>query len=213
MRKGKFKPILDGLKYSGNIISHPIQGVYEMRFEGQGNLGACVVLMCLLVLSVICKQVYTGFIFNDINPREYSVLREIANVLFPFFLWCIANWSVTALVDGEGRSRDIYMSLCYASVPMIFTNFLYIPMSYWFTADESGFLSLVAGIGTVLFYFYAFIGNLTVHQFTVSKAVFTVLLTLFGMVFIMFLMVLFASMFDSLYSYISGIVTEIELRV
>jgi len=32
-------------------------------------------------------------------------------------------------------------------------------------------------------------------------------------VFIMFLMVLFASMFDSLYSYISGVITEIQLRV
>ncbi len=43
------KPILNGLKYSGTIISHPIQGVYEMRFEGQGNLGACIVLMLSLI--------------------------------------------------------------------------------------------------------------------------------------------------------------------
>ena len=105
------------------------------------------------------------------------------------------------------------MSLCYATVPWIVTNFLYIPVSYWFTAEESGFLGIISGIGSVFFVLYAFIGNLTVHQFTLSKAVFTVLLTLFGMVFIMFLMVLFASMFDSLYSYISGIVTEIQLRV
>ncbi|MBP5303898.1 MAG: hypothetical protein J6Z00_03325 [Clostridia bacterium] len=207
------KKILDGLKYSGTIISHPIQGVYEMRFEGQGDMTACIILMVLFVFSVILKQVYTGFIFNTINPREYSVIREMANVLFPFFLWCIANWSVTALMDGEGRFKDIYMSLCYATVPFIITNILYVPMSYWFTAGESGFLGIVNGIGEVFFLLYAFIGNLTVHQFSLSKAVFTVILTLFGMVFIMFLMVLFASMFDSLYSYLSGIVTEIQLRV
>ncbi len=209
----KDSKFLAGLKYSGNIISHPIQGVYEMRFEGQGDLSACIFLMVLFTASIICKQVYTGFIFNGINSREYSVLREIANVLFPFFLWCIANWSVTALMDGEGRFKDIYMSLCYATVPFIVTNFLYIPMSYWFTADESGFLSIVNGIGEVLFILYAFVGNLTIHQFSLSKAIFTVIITVFGMVFIMFLMVLFASMFDSLYSYISGIVTEIQLRV
>lgn len=210
MKKNKF---LDGLKYSGTIISHPIQGVYEMRFEGQGDLLACFVIMIIFTMSVICKQVYTGFIFNEINSREYSIIREIANVLFPFFLFCIANWSVTALMDGEGRFKDIYMSLCYATVPFIVTNLLYIPMSYWFTAGESGFLGIVNGIGEVFFLLYAFIGNLTVHQFSLSKALFCIIITLFGMVFIMFLMVLFASMFDSLYSYISGIVTEIQLRV
>lgn len=54
---------------------------------------------------------------------------------------------------------------------------------------------------------------MSIHQFTVSKTLFSVLLTVLGMAFILFLVLLFASMFDQMVVYISGIITEVRLRM
>lgn len=46
-----------------------------------------------------------------------------------------------------------------------------------------------------------------------TKNVFSIILTVAGMAFIVFLALLFASIFDKLFSYVAGIFTEIQLRM
>jgi len=64
------KEIGKGLKYSFTIMAHPIRGFYEMRFEKQGNIFSCLILVVLLILAFVCQSQYTGFIFNETNPRN-----------------------------------------------------------------------------------------------------------------------------------------------
>ncbi len=207
------KEIGKGLKYSFTIMAHPIRGFYEMRFEKQGNVISCLLLVVLLILAFICQSQYTGFIFNDANPKEFNVIRQICNVLVPLLLWCAANWSITVLMDGEGRFVDIFMATCYAMVPYMITVFLGVLMSRFMTQDESTFIGIVTGIGLAFTALLLFCGILTIHQFTVAKNVFSILLTVAGMAFIVFLVLLFASIFDQLFSYVAGIFTEIQLRM
>lgn len=207
------KKIGKGLKYSFTIMAHPIRGFYEMRFENQGNVISCLLLVVLLILAFICQGQYTGFIFNDSNPKEFNVIRQICNVLVPLLLWCAANWSITVLMDGEGRFVDIFMATCYAMVPYMITVFLSVLMSRFMTQDESTFIGIVTGIGLVFTALLLFCGILTIHQFTVAKNIFSIILTVAGMAFIVFLVLLFASIFDKLFSYVAGIFTEIQLRM
>ena len=207
------KEIGKGLKYSFTIMAHPLRGFYEMRFEKQGNIFSCLILVVLLILAFVCQSQYTGFIFNETNPKEFNVIRQICNVLIPLLLWCVANWSITVLMDGEGRFVDIFMATCYAMVPYMITVFLGVLMSRFMTQDESTFIGIVTGIGLVFTALLLFCGILTVHQFTVTKNVFSIILTVAGMAFIVFLVLLFASIFDKLFSYVAGIFTEIQLRM
>ena len=94
------KKIGKGLRYSFTIMTHPIRGFYEMRFENQGNVVSCLLLLVLLVLAFICQSQYTGFIFNEVNLKEFNVIRQICGVVIPVLLWCVANWSITVLMDG-----------------------------------------------------------------------------------------------------------------
>lgn len=131
------KEIGKGLKYSFTIMAHPIRGFYEMRFEKQGNIFSCLILVVLLILAFVCQSQYTGFIFNETNPKEFNVIRQICNVLIPLLLWCVANWSITVLMDGEGRFVDIFMATCYAMVPYMITVFLGVLMSRFMTRTKA----------------------------------------------------------------------------
>ena len=105
------------------------------------------------------------------------------------------------------------MATCYAMVPYMITVFLSVLMSRFMTQDESTFIGIVTGIGLVFTALLLFCGILTIHQFTVAKNIFSIILTVAGMAFIVFLVLLFASIFDKLFSYVAGIFTEIQLRM
>ena len=200
------KKIGKGLRYSFTIMTHPIRGFYEMRFENQGNVVSCLLLLVLLVLAFICQS-------HEVNLKEFNVIRQICGVVIPVLLWCVANWSITVLMDGEGRFVDIFMATCYATVPYTIATFIGVIMSRFMTADESTFIGIVTGLGVAFTALLLFCGILTVHQFTVTKNVFSIILTVAGMAFIVFLALLFASIFDKLFSYVAGIFTEIQLRM
>lgn len=206
------KKVLDGLKYSLTVISHPIRGFYELRFENKGNLISCIILLFLMLAALVCQSVYTGLSFGVINIKEFNILRTAANVLVPVLLWCAANWSITVLMDGEGRFRDIFMSCCYATVPYTASTFICVLLSRVLSADEQTFITIIASVGVIIALLLLFSGMVTVHQFTVLKAIFALIMTIAAMVFIAFLAVLFLTVVDDMLSYIRGIYVELQLR-
>ena len=210
---GTMKKTIRGLRHSLTVLNHPIEGFYSIRFENAGSVAACLILLALLVAAFVCQRQYTGFIFNTNNIKEFNILKEISGVLIPVLLWCVANWSITVLMDGEGRFRDIFMATCYATVPYTLTVILSVIGSRFLSMEEQTFLGILTGIGLVFTALLLFSGIMTVHQFTVSKTILSLILTLLGMAFIVFLALLFAGVFDQLLVYISGIITEIQLRM
>lgn len=206
------KKVLGGLRYSLTILSHPIRGFYEMRFEDKGSLVSCVLLLLLMVAAMICQNVYTGLSFAVVNIRQFHILRTAAGVLVPVLLWCVANWSITVLMDGEGRFRDIFMAACYATMPYSVTTLIAVLLSRVLVAEEATFISMLSAIGVVLSLMLLFSGMVTIHQFSVRKAIFALIMTVAAMVFIAFLAILFLSIVDDMLSYIRGICVELQLR-
>ena len=100
-----------------------------------------------------------------------------------------------------------------AVVPYAVATLLRVILSLFLTQQEQTFLGIVSGIGIAFTALLLFTGIMSIHQFTVSKTLFSVLLTVLGMAFILFLVLLFASMFDQMVVYISGIITEVMLRM
>lgn len=79
-------------------------------------------------------------------------------------------------------------------------------------AEEATFISMLSAIGVVLSLMLLFSGMVTIHQFSVRKAIFALIMTVAAMVFIAFLAVLFLSIVDDMLSYIRGICVELQLR-
>ena len=211
--KKPLKRALSGFRYSFFTLSHPIRGFYEMRFEGRGTLSGSCIIIALFVISMILGAQLNGFIFNTNNLKEFNVIRQASSVLIPIALWCIANWSVTVLLDGEGRFIDIFMATGYALLPFTVTNFIILAATNIMSADEATFIIIIGSIGIFYSAVLLFTGILTIHQFTVSKNVLSIILTVLGMAFIVFLAILMASIFDKMFSYAESIITEIELRL
>ena len=136
-----------------------------------------------------------------------------ASILPPVFLWVISNWCFTTLFDGEGSLKDIYIATCYALFPLPPFLILTTLLSNIVTVDEAGLLTLALGVSLFWCGFLLFFGMQVIHDYTLFKNILTTLATIIGMVFIMFLAVLFTSLVTKIVGFVYNIIIELSYRV
>jgi hypothetical protein len=192
---------------------HPFNGFWEMKFENKGRIKIAVGILFLLVLFTIVKRQYSGFVVNFNNPAGLNSIDELKYVVLPFLLWCVANWSLTTLMDGVGKFKDIVMAAGYSLMPFVI---IYLPQTLYsniITANESAFYYLLNTVAIVWFIGLLFIGTMTVHQYSPGKTVVTMLLTLVVIGIILFISVLFFSMLQQMISFVKSFYQEMSFRV
>lgn len=203
----------DDLKFPLHVIVHPFDGFWDMKYEKRGKLRVAFGIVALLVLAIILQKQFAGFLVNFSDPRRLNSLAELIFVVLPFLLWCISNWSITTLMGGEGKFKEIVMATSYALVPMVL---LYPPMtliSRFMVQEETAFYHLLNMVAVIWFLGLLFVGIMTVHQYTAAKTILTMLLTVIVMGIIVFLGTLIFSMLQQIYEFVANIYREIIFRV
>nr|WP_019636924.1 Yip1 family protein [Paenibacillus fonticola] len=202
------------LKYPFYLIMHPYNGYWDLKYEHsrKTNLKLSLVILGLMVVTKVLSSQYSGFLVNFYNPNEFNSLMEILYVIVPVLFWSVANWSLTTLMDGEGKFVEIFTSTCFALFPMVIINFPWIWLSNVISMQETTFYYYSSSFAILWSLYLLFVGNMTVHQFTPSKTIGTILLSLVAMGFMAFLCLLFFSLIQQIVSFISVIYQEIVMR-
>lgn len=194
------------------VALHPFKGFWDLKYENKGKLRVAFGILLLLTIVIILKRQYAGFLVNPNNVDTLNSLDELKFLILPFFLWCVANWSLTTLMDGEGKFKDIMLATGYSLLPLIF---IFVPItiiSNVITLQESVFYTFFETFAYVWFVWLLFIGTMTVHQYTVKKTVITMLLTFVVIGIIIFLGLLFFSLIQQMASFVLTIYQELQLR-
>lgn len=202
----------DYIKFPMHLIFHPIDAFWDMKSDNRGRLVFAFGALALTIVVMILQKQYAGFLVNYTDPRTINSLREILTIAVPVFLWCIANWSVTALMEGEGKFREIFLATGYSLIPIVLINVPLIVISNFMVAEETVFYYLFTNIAFLWFALLLFIGMMTVHQYTVLKTLVTMLLTVIVMGIIVFLGALVFSMLQQLYEFGYNIYRELIFR-
>lgn len=206
------KGLFEKLKFSTYVIFHPFKGFWELKKEKKGNYASAGILIALLVFVFIARRQLTGFIFNTNDINNLNIIFEITGVLLPFFLWCIANWCITTLMDGEGNFKEIVLTSAYAITPLILINIPLIIMSNVITINEGTlyyFFDTVAVLWTVALLVF---GLMTIHEFTLGKTLLTALIAIVGMVVIIFIGLLFFALVQQIANFVGILYRELALR-
>lgn len=202
------------LRFPFYLILHPFKGYWELKYEQnrKTSLILSFVILSLMALTNILSSQYSGFLVHPYNPDEMNSLMEILYVAVPVLFWCVANWSLTTLMDGEGKFAEIFASTCFALIPMILIRFPWIWLSNAITLQEAAFYYFSESVAVLWSLYLLFVGNMTVHQFTPAKTIGTMLLTIVAMGFLAFICLLFFSLLQQIVSFITVIYQEISLR-
>lgn len=208
------KDLLSGekWKYVFYCLSHPGDGYYEVRHRGRGSVAVAWAIVLLFAISYTVNRLMASFMVNDVNPRDVNTLMEISGVLILFLLLCISNWSVTCLMNGEGRLKDIMTVVGYSFMPCVL---VYIPatiFSHFVAQNEEAFYSLAMGIAMAYSLILCLVGVMTVHNYSLGKTLLTILLTFFAMLVIIFVVMMIYSLVGQVITFFESVYLELYFR-
>ncbi|SFS03775.1 Yip1 family protein [Anaeromicropila populeti] len=201
------------IKYLFHVVSHPFDGFYEVRHREQGSVLLALILILLFGLSFSLNRQYAGFVVNDINPRTVNTVTEVIAIFAFVLLFSTANWSITCLMEGEGRFKDILTITGYSMTPMVLTFLPATLISQFIASGEEAFYYLLLFVSIGWFVILLLIGVMTIHNFTIGKTMITLCLTCVSMLVIIFLLSLLLSLVQQVYLFLESIYTEILFRI
>jgi len=202
----------DKFYYLRRVLSHPADAFYEIRHRERGSVPLALVCVVLFSSCFTLNRIFASFIVNNTDPRAVNSLAELSSVFMLFALFCVGNWSVTCLMNGEGRFKDIVTVAGYSLLPLLC---LYIPatlLSRVIAAGEEAFYFFVLGFGVAWSAVLILMGVMTVHNYTLTKTLATLLLTFIAMLILIFVMLLVYDLINQVYIFFYSIYTELVFR-
>jgi hypothetical protein len=192
--------------------SHPADGYYWIRHINTGSVPIAVLLVVLFSFSFSLNRMYASFVVNTVNPLSVSSLQELGGVLLLYLMLCVGNWSITCLMDGEGRFRDIAVAVGYAMLPLIVTFNLATLVSQIVAENEEGFYAIILIIGIAYAAVMMLTGIMQVHSYSLGKTLLTLFLTLIAVFIIIFLVLLILNFVTQIVTFFQSIYYELIFR-
>ena len=204
---------LKSLKFALYCITHPLDGFWDLTHEKRGTYAAANTILFLTLLIRVLKLRYTSFIFMTVYWEDINIFLYIASVAFPLAIFVIGNWGLTALFDGKARLGQVYMASCYALTPYPLIQFPLMFFSNFVTVDEAEFYSVISALSLVwaAMLFIAAMGQ--IHEFSMAKNLLFIVASLFAMLVIIFILLLFFSMISQGVAYFISLAKEIMFRL
>ena len=211
--KDKYDRYIDSLKFALYCISHPLDGFWDLTHEKRGTYAAANTILFATVLIRILKLRYTSFLFVQVYWEDLNIFLYIASILFPLSLWVVGNWALTTLFDGKGRLGQVYMATCYALTPYPLIQFPLMIFSNFVTVDEAEFYAMVSAISLVWAALLVLAAMGQIHEYSAGKNLLFTVATLFAMLVMIFILMIFFSMISQGVSYFISLGKEFLFRL
>jgi len=211
--KTKFFRTLKEIRYAGYLTTHPAKGFWEIKQEGEGSLLTSLLILAGTIFVLILKELYTGYIFGGERDVSYFFGDTIVSTSLLFFGWCIANWCLTCLFDGEGKFRDIVKATGYALLPYLIIQLIMIFLSNYFIIREEIFYNMLDSVSIAWMTVLIIMSVMITHQYGVLKAFFVCIASIAALMMITYLILLFFNLMSQVINFVTVYMDEWALRM
>ena len=211
--RAKWDKYVASMKYAKYVLFHPFDGYWDLTHEKRGSLAAATTYLALFLITRVVQLLFTNFQFINAPLQYINIFEQAASLLLPFLILCLANWSMTTLFDGKGRFSDIYIAMCYALVPYTLIQLPMVFVSNFISFDEAAFYNVLISFSNIWCVFLVFIGLMQVHDYSPSKTLVFLVVTVVGALIIIFLLLVFFSLLGDAASYFISLYREIAFRL
>ena len=212
-KKETYTRYFKNFKFAFYCMTHPMDGYWDLTHEKRGSIAVANSILILTLVARICSLQFTSFIFNQVYWPEVNIFMYLGSILFPLALWVVGNWALTTLFDGKARPPQIYMATCYAMLPYPLFQFPLIIFSNMVTVNEAEFYGVINTVVLVFCAIYIVVAMMQIHEYTMKKTILFTFFSIFAMLVIVFILLLFFSMISQGIAYFVSIVREILFRI
>ena len=211
LKVGK-KTYWEELLFAFHLVFHPFDGFWDLKHEKRGSVRAASTIFALTIVAFFYQSIGRGYAFNP-RGESNNILLQICFVGIPLMLFCISNWCLTTLFDGEGSFKDIYIAAGYSLAPLPLFIILSTILTNVLAIESQAIVNMVAVIGYIWVGILLFFGTLVTHDYSMGKNFITILGTIVAMLVIAFIVVLFFSLVAKMVMFVVSIFTEIGNRM
>jgi len=194
------------------LITHPIKGFDEFKREKTSKGYVAVFYLIMMIFAQIIAYNNNGFLVNKNNPKDFNLFLTIALILFPVAIITVGNWASSALMDGKGTMTEIFRIICYSFFPYVWLGLLGSIISNYITFDEIIFFTFLNTLGVAFLGFMVFFGLMGIHEYGLFKNIMMIVFTIVAIAIVLFIMLLFLSLIQQLYSFFESVYSEFVMR-
>lgn len=209
----KLQRYIGSLKFSLYCITHPFDGFWDLTHEKRGTYAGANTILILTLLVRVMKLRYTSFIFLNVYWEELNIFLYLASIVFPLALFVVGNWGLTTLFDGKGKLGQVYIASCYAMTPYPLIQFPLMIFSNFVTVDEAEFYAVLSIISLVWAALLMIAAMSQIHEYSMRKNLLFMVASLFAMLVIIFILLLFFSMITQGIAYFISLGRELLFRL
>jgi hypothetical protein len=188
-------------------------GFEELKNNKKGSLLIALISALLWYLSQVFISTGTDFAFSTKRVEQVNVLLIMLFTLGLLLTVIIANWCFCTLLEGKGKMVDIVVVFCYSLIPYMIISFLYSVLSWYMVLTEVAFLQYLMTLGYIWSGVLLFSGLMAIHQYTISKTLASLFLTVLGTLIILFLCILIFSLAQQIIGFSISLYNEILFRL
>jgi hypothetical protein len=133
--------------------------------------------------------------------------------LVPAVLWVIGNYMISAINDGEGTLRSVYVATAYSLVPYIIFGPIVIASTYVLTLNEAVIVHYLWAIAIAWSAILIFVSVREIHDYTIKETVKIILLTLFFMIMAVIVCVILYLIGQQVVLFFRDIISEVTYHV
>ena len=194
-------------------LFHPNKGITELVAEHKKmNIATVIILLSAFLISIISYR-FTGFIFNQNDPNKMDIVTMFVGIAGIFVIAVAANWLVTTMTDGTGKLPEIANVIAFSLLPVLCSQILNTILSNVLTASESMFLSVISVIGYLWTAVLLVLGLAKIHQFSFSRNLLMLGLTVVEICIILVLLLLCFSITKQIQIFFSSVFDELKTIV
>jgi len=193
-------------------LLHPFSAFYGVKEEGKGSLAGAGFILSVYFFAAVMQRQNTGYPFNHNDLSDLNIWLIGAKTVLLFVLWVVGNWSVATWMDGEGKASQIVVVSAYAIVPYVATLIVTTLLSNVLLREEGVFLGYITVVGVLWSGVLMLIGLQTIHDYGFVRNLQSMALTVVAMGIIVFLVMLFYTLFQQTYVFVYTLYNEALFR-
>lgn len=194
------------------VLGRPSSELYEMKYYKLWPIWPTVIILLCWFAAEVLSAYSTDFKFNYRNLTEINILYTLGATIGLYLMFVVVNWAVTTLMDGKGKLREIFCAKSYALIPYAAAKVFCVCLSHFVIMEEGAFLTVIEAFALLYSVFIFMAAMMTIHDYTLMKATFSVALSAAGIVFVLFLLVLFFGLLQQVTLFAQTIYMELQLR-
>lgn len=204
---------LKSLKFALYCMTHPLDGFWDLTHERRGTIAGANTILFLALAIRVAKLRYTSFLFMEVYWEDLNIFLYLASILLPLALWVVGNWALTTLFDGKGKLGQVYMATCYGFAPYVVIQLPLMIMSNFVTVEEGQFYEVLYVISLIYCVLLIIAAMGQIHEYSGGKNILFTVATLFAMLVMIFLLMLFFSMISQGVVYFISLGREFLFRL